>query len=75
MCQNSTTAVWAAGRVCRHVALREELGFAAGHTWSGILALISVCFRFFLFTMGTMINVLPIPPRFVEKRSNWESIY
>lgn len=39
------------------MALREELGFAAGHTWSGILALTSVYLRFFLFIMGTIINI------------------
>lgn len=38
------------------MALREELGFAAGHTWSGILALTSVYLEFFLFIMGTIIN-------------------
>lgn len=66
---NFSLGWWESLQAC---GIEERTWLRSWHTWSEILVLVSVCFRFFLFTMGTMINVLPISPRFVEKRSKWE---
>lgn len=70
-CWNPTGVGWREGLQASGIE-GEELGFAARRKWSGILALISACLKLFLFTRGTMRNVLPVPTRHplsVEGRS------